>query len=65
MLQLHFFLIQYCIDSVYEVKTVEDLEFIDGLIPDDRTGPTDFKKSDVVHVLWDDNEMYEAILLKT
>ena len=50
------------IDSVYEVKTVEDLEFIDNLIPEDRTVQTDFKISDIVHVLWDDNEMYEAII---
>ena len=44
------------------MKTVEDLEFIDNLIPEDRTVQTDFKISDIVHVLWDDNEMYEAII---
>ena len=62
MLQLYtleYFLVQYCIDSVYEVKTVEDLEFIDNLIPEDRTGAADFKVSDIVHVLC---EMYEVII---
>ena len=47
---------------MFQVKTVDDIEFIDGVVPEDRDGPTDFFKNDVVNVLWEDGEMYEAII---
>ena len=56
-------MVQYLIDNVYEVKTGEEMEFVNGESPIDRTGPTDFRKGDVVNVLWDDDELYEAIIL--
>lgn len=48
-------------DNVFEVKTVDDIEFANGEVPVGRNRPTDFRKN-VVNVLWKDDEMYETVI---
>ena len=57
------YLVKYTSDGVLEVKYQSDIEFEDGLPPDDRESIEDFRAGDVMMAHWRDGIYYEAVVL--
>ena len=58
-------LVRHTSDGVVEVKYQSDIEFEDGLRPDDRESIDDFRAGDIVMARWKDGLFYEAVVLNT